>query len=1440
MHSKSEAAEREEGRPYYPRHQCIHELFEQRAGATPDAVAIAFNSERITYRQLNERANRLAGFLRQHGIGPDNAVGVCMERCPEMVVCLLGILKAGGAYLPLDPEYPRQRLDYMIRDAAPAVILTQSHLQSLMGDHCPVVCVDADVEALERYSSSNLTNVNTPDNLAYVIYTSGSTGTPKGTAVCHHGVIRLLFGQHYLTFDPTLVVLQLAPVGFDASTLEIWGPLLHGGCCVLYPGRVPELDVLGSVLSNQKVNTLWLTASLFNMVIDEKPQILRPVDTVLTGGEALSVPHIRKALDLLPETQLINGYGPTESTTFACCYRIPRHLPEDITSIPIGTPIAHTQVYVLDDRMQPVADGHWGQLYIGGDGLARGYLNQPELTAERFVPNPFDGQAGDRRLYQTGDVCRWNNEGLLEFQGRVDDQVKIRGYRIELGEIENTLRRCPGIRQAAVTVREDVTGQKYLAGYFAQEPETTLSVDAVRAWLTERLPGYMIPAFLVPLKRMPLTAHGKVDRAALPEPTRSDDQQKTRTPARTAIEMALAQCWKSVLGLESDVCCEDNFFELGGHSLKALQVVHRMQRRYGVDLDVSDLFDHPTLAAFASVVSQGVDEPKRKTQSIICVSRDNPIPLSYAQRRMWFIQQISRGLPVYNESWMIQMRGNLDSAALEKSLDTIISRHESFRTSISVYHGEPMQTIQSHVPWSLPIERIDAKKEDIDVVFGRIAEGDAKARIDLEQGPLFRFTLLDAGGCRYALLLTMHHLITDGWSMGVFMEELTLLYKHFALKAPLALPDLPVQYADFSCWQRETIEFSHNEDFEYWKEKLSGSIAVCTIPEDYPRPESISCKGTWEYYQPDEHLLAALQEVCRKHNVTLYSLLLCAYQILLAQLTGQQEVVVGSPVSGRTHKDTERVIGFFVNTIVLRGHIEQDVPFSEMLKKTYRDCVEAQRHQGLPYDLLVEWLNPPRNPRYNLHFQTMLAYQDARYWTPDLPGMVCRTTEISTQTSKLDLIIFAEENHNRLCFRAEYNTDLYRRATIQRTLEQYEKLLASLAENPDLTVSMLGQIAGTAMTTKVAYQATRDVQPAEPADSLPQTPLETALAQLWAELLGIDRVYRNDNFFHLGGNSLKAATLFYRIKENFHVGLPLGLIFETPTLAALAGKIEAAGNEAIVRDSVQIKQGCIDQAIFYLPGVGGHTLNFYHLANSMTIPLSQYGLNLPGLDGARPILHSIEAMASYFITQITAVQPKGPYYLCGFSMGGTIAYEMALQLNRQGQKVAFLAVLGTPAPGVPRTFSFKPLHYLDRFCRFCRISVNDKKRYIKDRMDRRKKRLRKRQDDTIMAANVFNPAQFRQYKTMYKAGLSAFAAYRPTEHYSGSMVLFREIARPNPLYYDMYEDPEFGWGRYIDGPITVYDIACEHPNIVHKPHVDQCAALLENEVLKTLGLSPLR
>jgi amino acid adenylation domain-containing protein len=607
----------------YPKDKCIQELFEAQVEKTPDAIALVFEERRLTYRELDNRANQLAHYLMRRGIGAHVLVGICMERSIEMIVGLLGILKAGGAYVPLVASYPEARLGLMLEDTQASLVVSDLASQNSLPPHSAhVICLDRDWEEIAREPQVNPGNRSTADNLAYVIYTSGSTGVPKGVEVPHRGVVRLLFGVDYVRLDRAQTFLHLAPISFDAATFEVWGALLHGGKCVLFPGKMPSAEELGEVLKKHRVNTLWLTAALFNTVINEEPQALSEVKQLLIGGEALSVPHVKKGLAELLNTEIINGYGPTESTTFTCCYRIPRQLDDNLTSIPIGKPIGNTQVYILDPHLNPVPIGVAGGIYIGGMGVARGYLNRPELTAEKFIPDPFSSDPTSR-LYKTGDRARYLPDGNIEFLGRMDDQIKIRGYRVELGEIETVLGQHSSLREAVVLAREDSPGDRRLVAYAVAAAGSTPSVHELRSFLQQKLPEYMVPSAFVFLELLPLTPNGKLDRKALPAPDQTRPElEETFVAPRTPVEETLASIWAAVLKVDK-VGIHDNFFELGGHSLLATQLISRIRETFKIDLPLRSLFEAPTIYGLAQRMQElGEKQEVRPETKITRVARE--------------------------------------------------------------------------------------------------------------------------------------------------------------------------------------------------------------------------------------------------------------------------------------------------------------------------------------------------------------------------------------------------------------------------------------------------------------------------------------------------------------------------------------------------------------------------------------------------------------------------------------------------------------------------------------------------------------------------------------------------------------------------------------------------------------------------------------------------
>ena len=1046
--------ERNSTKREYPRNKCIHQLFEEQAQLTSEAVAVIYQDSRLSYAELDERSNQLAHHLRALGVGPESRVGLFMERSLEMIVGLLGILKAGGAYVPLDPEYPRQRLSFILSDSELAVVITQQRmLERLPTQSATAVCLDSDWPEIAERPRSDAGVEVTADNLAYVIYTSGSTGIPKGVEVVHRSVLRLLCGVDYAKLDGGQCIMQLAPLAFDASTFEIWGALLHGGRCVMYEERVATLEHLRDKIAEHNVQTMWLTASLYNLIIDEDPTVLQELEQLLIGGEALSVRHVRKGLQELPATQIINGYGPTEATTFTCCYRIERELQQG-RAIPIGKSIGNTQVFLLDDDFEPVAAGVVGELYIGGDGLARGYLQRPELTAEKFVPHPF-AERGGARLYRTGDLARYRLDGNIEFLGRVDQQVKVRGFRIELGEIESVLRATEGVNEAVV-ILEEGKGEKRLIGYVVAEAGAALRVERLRAQLREQLPEYMVPGVFMELEKLPLTVNGKVDRRALPAPERVDGGGDYLAP-RTIVEEVLVALWEDVLEVKQ-VGVYDNFFELGGHSLLATQLMSRVRQSFGVEVALRSLFDGPTIGELAERIEQERGNERSAERAIERVSRDERLPLSYAQQRLWFLEQMEPGSAIYNVPLALRVNGELAVEVLETSLREVIRRHEVLRTRFELRDGEAEQVIEDEVEFNLALEDLSGlEREAAERAVQELARVEAQRGFDLRTGPLLRAKLLQLSASEHVLLLTMHHIVSDGWSLGVLVKEIGTLYQAYARGESSPLPELAVQYADYAVWQREYLQGEVLEQqLSYWREQLAGAAPLLELPTDRPRPQFQTFNGSVLSFDLPDELGEKLKALSRHEGATLFMTLFAAFVMVLQRHTGQEDVVVGTSIANRNRHETERLLGCFFNQLALRINLSGNPTFRELLRRVRECCMQAYTHQDVPFEKLLEILRPERNPGYFPIFQVMFILQNATSNTLEIPGLKLSPLETQTAVTRVDLAVMMEEGPHGLKGVLEYNTDLFDVTTIVRLKEHLEATLEGIVKDPDQDLQIIG------------------------------------------------------------------------------------------------------------------------------------------------------------------------------------------------------------------------------------------------------------------------------------------------------------------------------------------------------------------------------------------------
>ncbi|MBX8519926.1 amino acid adenylation domain-containing protein [Pseudomonas cichorii] len=1031
----------------FPSAQCAHQLIETQAARVPEAVALSLGNQHLTYEALNRRANRLAHKLREQGVGPEVRVGLAVERSLEMIVGLLAILKAGGAYVPLDPDSPQERLNYLMDDSGITLLLTQDHLLASL-PLPPQVKTLSLSDSLEGYAESNPVNLSTPDNLAYVIYTSGSTGKPKGTLLPHHNLMRLFAAtDDWFKFDERDVWTLFHSYAFDFSVWEIFGALLHGGRLVIVPrdvSRSPE--DFHALLVQEQVTVLNQTPSAFKQLMrvacdSEKALALR---SVIFGGEALDVtslsPWFERFGDQSP--QLINMYGITE-TTVHVTYRPITQADTLNAASPIGEAIPDLSWYVLDADFNPVALGCSGELHIGHAGLARGYHNRAALTAERFVPDPFSQDGG--RLYRTGDLARYRAEGVIEYAGRIDHQVKIRGFRIELGEIEARLQAQASVREVIVLALD---GQlvAYLVPQDVGADHQTLR-EELKAELKAHLPDYMVPTHFVVLDAMPLTGNGKLDRKALPKPDASQLQNSYVAP-QSELEQQLAAIWADVLKVER-VGLNDNFFELGGHSLLATQVISRIRQQLNLELSLRNLFEARDLAGFAQAAGQGQIS---QAPGFIKADRTQPLGLSYAQQRQWFLWQLEPESTAYNMPVALRLSGPLDIDALEQSFTALIARHETLRTTFRQNGEQAEQVVHPASVFTLPVEQVPVG-QTLEVC----VQQEVQRPFDLEKGPLLRVRLLNLGENRHVLVLTQHHIVSDGWSMPIMVDELVRLYEGYSQGREVDLGELAIQYADYALWQRTWMEAGEQaRQLAYWKEQLGDQQPILELPADRPRPAVQSHAGARLGLELESDLVDSLRDVARQEGVTLFMLLLASFQSLLHRHSGQNDIRVGVPIANRTRAETEGLIGFFVNTQVLRAEFDLHTTFSELLQQVKQTALQAQAHQELPFEQLVEALQPQRSLSHSPLFQVMFNHQtQAGAGVRELSGLSIQSLESDSHAAQFDLSLGTTEHAEGLSAGLTYATALFDGTTIERMAEHWLTLLKAICIDARQRVSEL-------------------------------------------------------------------------------------------------------------------------------------------------------------------------------------------------------------------------------------------------------------------------------------------------------------------------------------------------------------------------------------------------
>ncbi|WP_326701509.1 amino acid adenylation domain-containing protein [Streptomyces sp. NBC_01754] len=1062
----------------------LHGLFAAQAARTPDAVALECGRRTMSYRELDRASDVFARRLAARGIQPGSTTGLYLDRSAEFMIAALAVLKSGGAYVPLDPRQPENRLAFILADTGAPLLVTDRSADEVPFARGLDVFAAPDIAApdiaalLADTETGPLDVAVHPDQLAYVMYTSGSSGMPKGVANTHRNVVELALDPWWGAGERHRRVLAYSPLAFDSSTYELWVPLLSGGTAVVLPVVKVDVAELGEALVRHGISAVYFTTALFDAMASEAVECLAGLSEIWTGGDVLSPVALRKVLDACPATSVVHAYGPTESTVF-CSYQVFGAARRAVERLHLGVPMANTRMYVLDARLRPVVPGVVGELYVAGTHLARGYLGRAALSAERFVADPF-GPAGER-MYRTGDLARWNEHGEMVFEGRADQQVKLRGFRIEPGEIETVLLDQAFVAQAAVIVREDRPGDKRLVAYTVPAAGTRIDTDVLRRDCVHRLAEYMVPSAFVELDVLPLTANGKLDRRALPAPRTGGGVGGRQ--GRTPTEEVLCGLFADALGLPA-VSIDDDFFRLGGHSLLGTRLVSRIRQLLGARVSVRDLFRCPSVARFAQFLAETDGGDRRPVLG--AAARPDRVPLSAAQRRLWFLDQMEGPSATYNIPLAVRLTGALDADALHLALRDVIGRHEALRTVFPAEQGTPYQLAVPADEARVDLPVIPATADALPAVLRDLSA----TTFDLSRELPIRADLVKISDDQHVLLLVVHHIASDGWSHTPLMRDLGTAYTARTEGTAPAWEPLPVQYADYALWQRDLLADHEDRQLAYWRGALERLPQEVTLPADRARPATASYRGASLTVQCPADLHEALTRLARENGTTLFMVAQAATAVLLTRSGAGPDIPLGSPVAGRTDEALEDLVGFFVNTLVLRTDVSGNPTFRELLERVRATDLAAWAHQDVPFDRLVETLNPERSAARHSLFQVMLSVTDAAGPVPELGGLRAESEFTALDIAKFDLTFTFHEHRTGdggpagLGITVEYATDLYDPATVSAVTARLVRLLEAAAGTPDVPIADLDVLA--AQERRQLLDTWHGTPHSRPAASLPQ------------------------------------------------------------------------------------------------------------------------------------------------------------------------------------------------------------------------------------------------------------------------------------------------------------------------------------------------------------------
>ncbi|WP_186156384.1 non-ribosomal peptide synthetase [Burkholderia gladioli] len=1418
----------------------LHRLFEAQAARTPEAVALVAEDGTLSFDGLNRRANQVAHRLLALGARPDDRVAICTERSVDMVAGLLGILKAGAAYVPIDPSYPDERIAYMLADSRPIALLTQGALQAQFATAgVPVLLLDDEGEHADGLRSQSDRDPEVrevgPGNLAYMIYTSGSTGQAKGVMVEHRSVVNfwnvLRHGIYADMPDHSTIALNAA-FSFDMSIKGL-SQLLSGHRLVLIPQAIRASGAeLLAFLRQHRVDGFDSTPSQLEGLL--AAGLLEPGDyqpgSVLLGGEAINAVTWER-LRASDTIRFHNMYGPTESTVDATIGLI-RELGERPS---IGRPIANTQVYLLDAHGEPVPVGCVGEIHVGGVQVARGYHERPALSAERFVEDRFSARPG-ARLYKTGDLGRWLPDGTLEYLGRNDFQVKIRGFRIELGEIEARIAAYPGVREVQVIAREDSPGERRLVAYLVRQAGSALSSAELRAKLAESLAEHMVPSAFVMLDAFPLTTNGKLDRRALPEPDSKAVVTREYEAPQNDTEAAIAVIWQDLLHLER-VGRHDQFFELGGHSLMAVQLLGRVRKHAGIKVSLRDFLARPTVASLAALGKRAAPAPLR---AIPRADRQAPLPLSFAQQRLWFLDSLDHAIgAAYHLPVALRLRGELDQAALLAALRDVIARHEILRTNfVTDELDRPRQQISAEAGFTLAEHDLRGlPRGEQDAAVARIGDDEAGTPFDLACDPLIRGRLLLLDAQTHVLLLTLHHIVSDGWSTGVLVEEVSRLYAAHRAAQPDPLLALPLQYADYAAWQQAHLgDDGLGRQVAFWRDQLAGAPARLALPTRAARPAVQRYAGESLPFALSPEVSTAVRELSRRQGATVFMTLLAGWSVLLGRLAGQHDVVIGSPVANRPRADLEGLIGFFVNTLALRVSHDDGMSVAELIEQVRTTATAAYAHQEVPFEQVVEALQPSRSLAHSPIFQVMLSLNNTPATDLALPGLTLESLDQAQTTSQFDLTLSLADDGEVIAGALIYALDLFDADFVGQTGTHFAQLLAEMAADPQRRIgSLVPQLVAPERSAE-ALEA--DAEPASPvdkadadADDTPRGEIEQAIAELWQQMLSRERVGRHDNFFEMGGISLMAVRMVSQLRKTLGMPIDMRNLFRKPTVAGFAASLCKDGDTARHPNLVPIRTGADGTPLFLAHPVGGGVMYAHDLAPWLDTGTPVFGLAAPGFGEGETPLRDMAALGRAHVAAIREVQAHGPYRIAGWSAGGLVAYEIARQLLAAGDTVQFLGLIDAARPTAAGPQD--PAAALDEIA-YLRdwlpesLDADLQRGFDQHATERDLPALLSfAQANGLLPPDIpreLDAALLSRYLTVAAATQQAVLAYRPAP-----------LPTPVTLFVatgEAREDATLGWVPLLGERLQVVRVEGTHMSLVTMPHVQALGAA----ITQTLGI----